>query len=141
NKIYQNVFTSSRLNDLHISIKSKRYTLTKIKRTFNNILQEKTKNDKSSVKNISQLPDVRILAFNENRREIIKTIKNSSDIYIINKFSKTSFSMDDTVFKTLIDYDIKASNMYNLIYYKNNKELLKGPMDYYKSPTYIRTTK
>ncbi|MPN27647.1 hypothetical protein SDC9_175081 [bioreactor metagenome] len=49
--------------------------------------------------------------------------------------------MDDTVFKTLIDYDIKASNMYNLIYYKNNKELLKGPMDYYKSPTYIRTPK
>lgn len=141
NKIYQNVFTSYCLNDLHSSVKSKRYTLTKIKRTLNNILLGITKNDMSSVKNISQMPYVRILAFNDKGREIIKTIKNNSDINIINKFSKTSFSMDDTVFKTLIDYDIKASNMYNLIYYKNNKELLKGPMDYYKSPTYIRTPK
>ena len=47
---------------------------------------------------------------------------------------------DDDKFKTMIDYDIKASNMYNMIYYKNNKHLLKGPMDYYTSPIYVRNT-
>ena len=57
---------------------------------------------------------------------------------IINKFSNISFSKDDEVFKTLIDYDIKASNIYNLIYYKNNKNLLKGPMDFYISPKYVK---
>ena len=138
NKIHQNIFTASSLNDLQLSIKSKRYTLTKIKRTLNNILLGITKEDMSIVKNITQMPYVRILAFNNKGREIIKCIKNNSDINIINKFSKTSFSMDDIIFKTLIDYDIKASNIYNLTYYKNNDSLLKGPMDYYTSPVYVK---
>ncbi|MGL4914241.1 MAG: nucleotidyltransferase [Romboutsia sp.] len=138
NKIYQNVFTSSTLNDLQLSVKSKRYTLTKIKRTLNNILLGITKEDMNIVKDITSIPYVRILAFNDKGREIIKAIKNNSDINIINKFSKTSFSMNDKVFKTLIDYDIKTSNMYNLVYYKNNQHLLKGPMDYYISPFYVK---
>ena len=64
--------------------------------------------------------------------------RTNSDINIINKFSNISFSKDDEVFKILIDYDIKASNIYNLIYYKNNKNLLKGPMDFYISPKYVK---
>lgn len=138
NKIYQNIFTSNSLNELQTSIKSKRYTLTKIKRTLNNILLGITKDDMNLVKNMDYIPYVRILAFNDKGREILKTIKKNSEINIINKFSKISYSIDDIKFKTLIDYDIKASNMYNLIYYKNNKHLLKGPMDFYLSPTYIK---
>jgi len=140
NKIYQNVFTANTLSDLQLSIKSKRYTLTKIKRTLNNILLGITKANMEKVKNINPIPYVRILAFNDKGREILKTIKNSSEINIINKFSNISFAMDDDKFKTMIDYDIKASNMYNMIYYKNNKHLLKGPMDYYTSPIYIKNT-
>ena len=119
NKIYQSIFTSLTLDDLKESIKSKRYTMTKIK-------------------NVNNIPYIRILAFNDKGREIIKNIKTNSDINIINKFSNISFSKDDEVFKTLIDYDIKASNIYNLIYYKNNKNLLKGPMDFYISPKYVK---
>ncbi|MFR3498081.1 MAG: hypothetical protein ACLTT7_03545, partial [Paraclostridium bifermentans] len=61
----------------------------------------------------------------------------NSDIKIINKFSDINFAENET-FKTLIKYDIKATNMYNIPYYKNNKSLLKGPMDYYISPKYIK---
>ncbi|MGL6105362.1 nucleotidyltransferase [Romboutsia sp.] len=138
NKIYQNVFTSNSLYDLQLSIKSKRYTLTKIKRTLNNILLGITKEDVNKVKNVTSMPYIRVLAFNDKGREILKTIKSNSDINIINKFSNVSFSMDDDIFKTLIDYDIKASNIYNLVYYKDNKHLLKGPMDYYTAPIYVR---
>ena len=138
NKIYQSIFTSSSLDDLKESIKSKRYTMTKVKRTLNNILLGITKNDMNNIKNIDSVPYVRILAFNHKGREIIKNIKNNSDINIINKFSNISFSKNDKIFKTLIDYDIKASNIYNLIYYKNNKNLLKGPMDFYISPKYVK---
>ena len=138
NKIYQSIFTSSSLPDLHNLIKSKRYTLTKIKRILNNILLGITKDDVNLVKNIDIVPYVRVLAFNNKGREIIKSIKNNSDINIINKFSKVSFELDDNKFKTLINYDIKATNIYNLIYYKNNKHLLKGPMDYYLSPIYVK---
>ena len=138
NKIYQSIFTSSTLDDLKESIKSKRYTMTKIKRTLNNILLGITKNDMDKVKNIDKIPYIRILAFNDKGREIIKNIKNNSDINIINKFSNISFSKDDEIFNTLIEYDIKASNVYDLVYYKNNRNLLKGPMDFYISPKYVK---
>ena len=138
NKIYQSIFTSSNLQELHSLVKSKRYTLTKIKRTLNNVLLGITKDDMALVKDMNYIPYIRVLAFNDKGREILKAIKNNSEINIINKFSKISFAMDDAKFKTLIDYDIKASNMYNMIYYKNNRQLLKGPMDFYMSPTYVK---
>ncbi|MGL5753628.1 MAG: nucleotidyltransferase [Paraclostridium sp.] len=137
NKIYKSVFHSNSLDELQQNIKSKRYTLTKIKRILNNILLGITKNDMNKVKSISYIPYVRILAFNDKGREIIKQIKLNSDITIVNKFSNINTNNDD-IFKTLISYDIKASNIYNLIYYKNNANLLKGPMDFYVSPTYIK---
>ena len=140
NKIYNNIFTSKTLDDLINSTKSKRYTMTKIKRTLNNILLGINRNDVENVKNLSQVPYIRVLAFNDKGREIIRKIKDSSEVEIITKFSKISH-MDNPLFNTLISYDLKASNMYNLIYYRNNKNLLKGPMDYYISPKYISSTK
>ena len=136
NKIYSNIFTSSNLEELVNSTKSKRYTLTKIKRTLNNILLGITKEDVTKIKDLNSIPYIRILAFNNKGREIIKKIKTSCDIEIITKVSKISH-IDDSIFKTLIKYDLKSSNMYNLIYYQNNKNLLKGPMDYYLSPKYL----
>ena len=137
NKIYKSVFSCKNIFELQQSIKSKRYTLTKVKRILNNILLGITKDDMNTVKNIMKLPYVRILAFNDKGREIIKQIKLNSEIKIINKFSNVNFE-DDKVFETLIKYDIKATNMYNIPYYKNNMNLLKGPMDYYLSPVYIK---
>ena len=137
NKIYKSVFSCKNIFELQQSIKSKRYTLTKVKRILNNILLGITKYDMNTVKNIMKLPYVRILAFNDKGREIIKQIKLNSEIKIINKFSNVNFE-DDKVFETLIKYDIKATNMYNIPYYKNNMNLLKGPMDYYLSPVYIK---
>ena len=136
NKIYSNVFTSKNLEELINSTKSKRYTMTKIKRTLNNILLGINRDDVIKVKDLDKVPYIRILAFNNKEREIIKKIKTSSDIEIITKFSKISH-VDDPIFDTLIKYDLKSSNMYNLIYYKNNRNLLKGPMDYYLSPKYL----
>ncbi len=136
NKIYSNIFTSKDLDDLISSVKSKRYTMTKVKRTLNNILLGITKDDVIATKDIPHVPYVRVLAFNNKGREIIKKIKKSSDIEIITKLSKINH-IDDSLFNTLIKYDIKSSNMYNIIYYKNNKSLIKGPMDFYLSPRYV----
>ncbi|NMS89015.1 nucleotidyltransferase [Clostridioides difficile] len=138
NKIYKDIFTSKSLYELQLSIKSKRYTLTKIKRTLNNILLGIKKSDVQLVKNIDAIPYVRILAFNDKGREILKEIKNKSEVEIINKFSNISFSLDDVIFRTLISYDIKSTNIYNSVYYKNNKSLIKGPMDFYTHPIYVK---
>lgn len=137
NKIYKSIFTCNNLSELEQMVKSKRYTLTKIKRILNNILLGITKDDMQMVKDLNKMPYVRVLAFNHKGREIIKQIKLNSDIKIINKFSDVNFN-DNEIFKTLIKYDIKATNIYNIPYYKYNKNLLKGPMDYYISPKYIK---
>ena len=135
NKIIDSLFKSTSLYELQMNIKSKRYTLTKIKRTLNNIMLGIKKDEMLNVKSINKVPYVRILAFNNKGREILKKIKNNSDIHIINKLSKVSYN--DELMKLILSYDIKATNLYNLVYYKNNKNLLKGPMDYYISPKYI----
>lgn len=137
NKIYKSIFLTSNLSELQQSIKSKRYTLTKVKRMLNNILLGITKEDMNLVKDINKLPYIRVLAFNDKGREILKKIKLNSDIIIINKFSNINFN-NDHIFETLIKYDIKSTNIYNLLYYKSNPKLLKGPMDYYISPIYVK---
>lgn len=137
NKIYKSIFLTSNLSELQQSIKSKRYTLTKVKRMLNNILLGITKEDMNLVKDINKLPYIRVLAFNDKGREILKKIKLNSDIIIINKFSNINFN-NDPIFETLIKYDIKSTNIYNLLYYKSNSKLLKGPMDYYISPMYVK---
>ncbi|CEO34226.1 nucleotidyltransferase [Paraclostridium sordellii] len=137
NKIYKSIFLKSNLSELQQSIKSKRYTLTKVKRMLNNILLGITKEDMNLVKDINKLPYIRVLAFNDKGREILKKIKLNSDIIIINKFSNINFN-NDPIFEALIKYDIKSTNIYNLLYYKSNSKLLKGPMDYYISPIYVK---
>lgn len=138
NKIYNSIFKSKNLEELKNKIKSKRYTMTKISRTLNNIMLGIKKQDIIKTKDLKQIPYLRVLAFNDKGCEILKQINKSSDIKVITKFSKIKH-IDSDIFKTLISYDIKSTNMYNLIYYKNNPALLKGPMDYFISPKYIKS--
>ena len=56
--------------------------MTKIKRTLNNILLGITKNDMNKIKNVNNIPYIRILAFNDKGREIIKNIKTNHLHYL-----------------------------------------------------------
>ena len=138
NKIFKAALVAKDYNELLNLVKSKRYTMTRIKRCLNNILLGITKEDMELAKGINTIPYVRILAFNSKGREIIREIKKSSEIKIINKFSEVEHFMDDKNFKFLIENDIKCTDIYNTIYYKKNRPLLKGSMDYFIKPIYVR---
>ena len=138
NKIFKAALVAKNYDELLNLVKSKRYTMTRIKRCLNNILLGITKDDMELAKGINTIPYVRILAFNSKGREIIREIKKSSEIKIINKFSEVEHFMDDKNFKFLIENDIKCTDIYNTIYYKKNKPLLKGSMDYFIKPIYVR---
>ena len=138
NKIFKAALVTKDYDELLNLVKSKRYTMTRIKRCLNNILLGITKDDMELAKGINTIPYVRILAFNSKGREIIREIKKSSEIKIINKFSEVEHFMDDKNFKFLIENDIKCTDIYNTIYYKKNRPLLKGSMDYFIKPIYIR---
>ena len=137
NKILKSIFKSFSLIELAKEIKSKKYTLTRVKRILNNILLNISKEDVLYSKSITSMPYARILSFNDKGREIIKKIKSSSEVEIINKMSTTAFNKDPH-FNFLIKHDINATNIYNSVYYKNNRALLKGFMDYYISPQYVK---
>ena len=138
NKIFKSALVAKDYDDLLNLIKSKRYTMTRIKRCLNNILLGVTKEEMEFAKKIDTIPYVRILAFNSKGREIIREIKKSSEIKIINKFSEIEHFMDDEKFKFLIENDIKCTDIYNTIYYKKNRSLLKGSTDYFIKPIYVR---
>ena len=138
NKIFKAALVAKDYEDLLNLIKSKRYTMTRINRCLNNILLGVTKEDMEFAKKIDTIPYVRILTFNSKGREVIREIKKSSEIKIINKFSEVEHFMDDKNFKFLIENDIKCTDIYNTIYYKKNRPLLKGSMDYFIKPIYVR---
>lgn len=138
NKIFKAALVAKNYDELLNLVKSKRYTMTRIKRCLNNILLGITKDDMELAKGINTIPYVRILAFNSKGREIIREIKKSSEIKIINKFSEVEHFMDDKNFKFLIENDIKCTDIYNTIYYKKNRPLLKGSMDYFIKPIYVK---
>ena len=137
NKIYNSIFKCHNIESLQNEIKSKRYTMTKISRTLNNIMLGIKGDDILKTKDLTNIPYVRVLAFNEKGCEILKEIKKNSEIEVITKFSKIKY-INSNIFNTLINYDIKATNMYNLIYYKDNFDMLKAPLDYITSPKYIK---
>lgn len=137
NKIYNSIFKCQNIEELQNEIKSKRYTMTKISRTLNNIMLGIKRDDILKTKDLKEMPYVRVLAFNDKGCEILKEIKKNSEIEVITKFSKIKH-IDSDIFNTLINYDIKATNMYNLIYYKDNFDMLKAPLDYITSPKYIK---
>lgn len=136
NKIKDLALKTTSLEDFIMNIKSKRYTLTKIKRMLTNILLGITKDDILKAKNTNKIPYIRILAFNNKGREIIKKIKINSDITIINNLSNLKVNKNEHL-DLFLKYDIRSTNLYNLIYYRDRKNLLKGSMDYYSSPIYI----
>ncbi|KXZ39618.1 Predicted nucleotidyltransferase [Alkalithermobacter thermoalcaliphilus JW-YL-7 = DSM 7308] len=136
NKILSCAFKSSSFDDLLSNIKSKRYTLTKVKRTIMNILLGIEKKDMEYIKSTQNTPYIRVLAFNEKGRQILKKIKQDSNCTIINKLSSTDFN--NPILNTFLKYDIKSTDIYNIFYYSNNKYMLKGSMDYYISPIYVK---
>ena len=95
------------------------------------------RDDIIKTKDLKELPYLRVLAFNDRGCEILKEIKKNSEIEVITKFSKIKH-IDSDIFNTLISYDIKATNMYSLIYNRDNLSSVKGPMDYITSPKYIK---
>lgn len=134
NKIYSNIFKYSTIDDFIMSFKSKRYTYSKLRRILLNILLDIKKTDiknfMSTDMNLSPLSYnihnnfIKILAFNDNGRAIIKQSKDLGTC-IINKFSdykKHDISLD------IFNITNKSTNIYYLPFHnkKANEEYIQN---------------
>lgn len=105
---------------------SKRFTRTRIQRILIKILLNIKKDD------LNDLPRyARILAFNDKGKTLLRRIKKESDITLINNLNKTNLDKD---IKKMIAFDIKATNVYNLLYSENEKS---GDSDFLKAPIQV----
>lgn len=100
NRIIAAALKESSTENIAAIIKTKRYTLTRIKRILYSALLGMTKD-------LTRLPVnyIRVLAMNSNGKEILKQIKKKSDLTIITKTA--DYTSSDAVF----NMDIKAQNI------------------------------
>ncbi len=108
-------------------LKTKRYTRTKLQRMLLRILLN---HDKQMLNpgTMSQGPDyLRILGFNRRGRELLKQMKKTCKVPIVQKVSRAH--------STMLEMDIRATSAYALAYRRPTPhDLLQ---DYYQPPLYI----
>jgi predicted nucleotidyltransferase len=85
NKILSQVYKHDRIDDLIMSLKSKRYTYSKLRRCLLNILLDIKKFDINKFMLIDH-DYIKVLAFNNRGRQVIKDARNNG-IRVINRYS------------------------------------------------------
>ncbi len=107
NRILRSIQNSTSLNDLCNNIKTKRYTMSRVKRIIYNLFLGINLNYFEK-----EIEYVRILGSNKRGLEVISQIKNKTDIPIDNKLIKLSKKNKNA--KKIADVELYASNMYGL---------------------------
>lgn len=106
NKILKELLNSSNYTDIVLNIKSKRYTYTRISRILSQYFIGFENFDIHSLR-ASSPSYARILGFNDKGKDVLKLIKNNSDIDLITKVPKNPCPM--------LQLDIAATKAYSLI--------------------------
>lgn len=136
NLILKSAITSNSLDELMQNVKSKRYTYTRIRRMLMNILIGLTKEDMKVILQNNSMPPVRVLAFNDKGRTLLKSIsKKSEGNPIITKLADyTPLTEKDKLIR-------KYEDILNTMYYSKYIKVQKGKRvlsDIVLSPIYIK---
>ena len=103
NRILQMCHKATNLDELCCLIKTKRYTMARIRRILTNALLGITKED------IIKAPEyIRVVAMNKKGMQILSDLRNNTDIPIITKVA-------DAPKSAMLDIDINASNVYSVL--------------------------
>lgn len=103
NRIMQMCHKATTLDELLELIKTKRYTMARIRRILNNALLGITKD------HITKAPEyVRVLGMNKKGMEILASLRDNTDIPIITKVA-------DAPKSKMLDVDTNATNIYSLL--------------------------
>lgn len=126
NKIKKAAINATTYDELIENILSKRFTQTRVQRLLVKLLLDIKK--EMLIDNPPRY--ARILAFNDHGKKILNRIKKTSKIPLITNINKVFL---DEQAKEMLDLDIKATNIYQLL-----SPDLKGGQDYLNKPIYIK---
>jgi len=133
NKIYDNACKHKTLDDFIMSIKSKRYTYSRIRRILLNILLDITTADIDYLKE-NDNNYIKALAFNFNGKKILNHAKENNTA-IITKFSDYKRNGIDVKNSKVFEMTNKSSNIYYLPF-KNRENFYN--LEYKKNVDYIK---
>lgn len=127
NKIYENIFKHNNIDDFIMSLKSKRYTYSKLRRMLLNILLDIKKDDIRDFMLTNPNNYIKVLSFNDVGRDIIKLAK-SNGIAVINRYSDYNKNDIKAEKSPLFNLTNKATNIFYLPFdnKKINEEYLKN---------------
>lgn len=106
NRIFDAVRNASSLNELYSLIKTKRYTMARIRRII-------LRSYLGIYDNTAHAPYIRILGFNSAGRYLLSAMKKKANLPIITKYSECSGSIKD-----YFEQECKYTDLYNLGYKK-----------------------
>lgn len=109
-KLYKQALICNSYEDFIFAIKSKRYTLSKIKRICIYILLGITKENYSILNTVNY---ARVLKVKESSNNLLSIISNSKNNILITKITDDIISTFDAQTKASIKLDILANNLFN----------------------------
>lgn len=130
NKLYENAFKHSNIDDFIMALKSKRYTYSKLRRMILNIMLDVKKEDIHTFMLTKSDGFIKVLSFNDLGREIIKLAKQNTTV--INRYSdyrKNSINAESSMLFNLTN---KSTNIFYLPF--SNKKINE---EYIKNASYI----
>ncbi|MGL4731606.1 MAG: nucleotidyltransferase [Clostridium sp.] len=121
NKIIKSINNFNDYHDILANIKSKRYTLTRISRILCQFFVGFEDFNSYELRK-APAPYARVLGFNDKGKNILKSLKNNSDIPIYTKLPKNQ--------NLCLKLDLQASQMYSLLNknYRYNEDFLRSPI-------------
>lgn len=130
-KFWEAARKSAKLSQLVKEVKSKRYTLTRLKRISVYLLLEIYDALLSDLSDSGFPGYVRVLAFNKRGREILKRMNALTSIPIIIKAARHPFAQEDLAYQ-IFQKDTLATDLF-VLSFKNSKYAISG-QDYLTSP-------
>ena len=121
---------SKTLEQIVAAIKSKRYPATRIQRLLCQLLISTDEVPFSATAALSP-SYIRVLAFNERGQQLLRKMKKTASLPILNKLGKNIFTVqDNTAFALTLKTEIAATNLYDLLagtgYY--NRDFLQSSL-------------
>lgn len=134
NRLYEGGKRSSSMEELLESVKTKRYTYTRIQRILMHLLLDLRREDLLRYNQKGGPKYLRILAFNDRGRSLLKKMKKESTLPIITNLKH--YQPESPLEKSMLEYDLRATDLFTLA--MTNSGVKTHDLEYKKRPHYIK---
>lgn len=134
NRILKGALHQTTLEGLLEACKSKRYPITRLQRIFIHHLLGITRRDMEAFQQGGGPQYIRVLAFNQEGRRLLKAAGNKARLPIITKLSH--YTPENPLAQEMLKFDLRATDLYRL--FIKNHALATRPLDFTQSPIFIQ---